>query len=200
MYLAISKGRILEESLKLLERLNIKCEESPMDSRKLIFRTNDKNMKIIIVRASDVPTYVESGKVDMGIVGKDTLLEKNSNDLLRLKDLEIAKCRLVIAGKKGVSLVSNMKIATKYPTITQKYFQSQGLPCTILKLYGSIELAAVLGMADAVVDLVETGNTLKENGLSELKIIEEISSYLVVNKTSYRFNKEYVDKFISKIS
>ena len=118
-----------------------------MDSRKLIFRTNDKNMKIIIVRASDVPTYVESGKVDMGIVGKDTLLEKNSNDLLRLKDLQIAKCRLVIAGKKGVSLVSNMKIATKYPTITQKYFQSQGLPCTILKLYGSIELAAVLGTA-----------------------------------------------------
>ena len=110
------------------------------------------------------------------------------------------KCRLVIAGKKGVSLVSNMKIATKYPTITHKYFQSQGLPCTILKLYGSIELAAVLGMTDAVVDLVETGNTLKENGLSELKIIEDISSYLVVNKTSYRFNKEYVDKFISKIS
>ena len=127
-------------------------------------------------------------------------MEKNSNDLLRLKDLQIAKCRLVIAGKKGVSLVSNMKIATKYPTITQKYFQSQGLPCTILKLYGSIELAAVLGMTDAVVDLVETGNTLKENGLSELKIIENISSYLVVNKTSYRFNKEYVDKFISKIS
>ena len=127
-------------------------------------------------------------------------MEKNSNDLLRLKDLQIAKCRLVIAGKKGVSLVSNMKIATKYPTITQKYFQSQGLPCTILKLYGSIELAAVLGMTDAVVDLVETGNTLKENGLSELKIIEDISSYLVVNKTSYRFNKEYVDKFISKIA
>ena len=123
----------------------------------------------------------------MGIVGKDTLLEKNSNDLLRLKDLQIVKCRLVIAGKKGVSLVSNMKIATKYPTITQKYFQSQGLPCTILKLYGSIELA-VLGMTDAIVDLVETGNTL-ENGLSELKIIENISSYLVVNKTSYRFNK-----------
>ena len=145
MYLAISKGRILEESLKLLERLNIKCEESPMDSRKLIFRTNDKNMKIIIVRASDVPTYVESGKVDMGIVGKDTLLEKNSNDLLRLKDLKIAKCRLVIAGKKGVSLVSNMKIATKYPTITQKYFQSQGRLVRFLSYTDLLNLLPSLG-------------------------------------------------------
>ena len=100
MYLAISKGRILEESLELLDNLNIRCHESPLVSRKLIFKTNDKNLKIIIVRASDVPAYVESGKVDMGIVGKDTLLEKNSNDLLRLKDLQIAKCRLVIAGKR----------------------------------------------------------------------------------------------------
>ena len=200
MYLAISKGRILEESLKLLDNLNIRCNESPLVSRKLIFKTNDKNLNIIIVRASDVPAYVESGKVDMGIVGKDTLLEKNSSNLLRLKDLQIAKCRLVVAGKKGIDLVSNMKIATKYPSITQKFFQSQGLPCSILKLYGSIELAAVLGMTDAVVDLVETGATLRENGLSELKLIENISSYLVMNKTSYRFNKKYIDELINKIS
>ena len=199
MYLAISKGRILEESLELLSNAGIKCNESPIDSRKLIFETNFKKMKIIIVRASDVPTYVESGKVDLGIVGKDTLLENQSNDLLRLRDLNIAKCRLVVAGKKGQNLISNMKIATKYPSITQKYFQSQGLPCSTLKLYGSIELAAVLDITDAIVDLVGTGKTLKENGLSEIKLIDNISSFLVANKTSYKFNKLYVDNFIKEL-
>ena len=181
LLLAISKGRILEEALEILSASGIKCLESPFTSRKLIFETNYKNLEIIIVRASDVPIYIESGKVDFGIVGKDTLFESNLNNHIRIADLNIAACRLVVAGKSGVTLQNNMKVATKYPAITKKFFQSKGLPCSVLKLYGSIELAAVLGLSDVVVDLVESGQTLKQNGLVEIELIEKITSMLIVN-------------------
>ena len=200
LLLAISKGRILEEALELLEKSNIKCLESPHASRKLIVETNLKFLDIMIVRASDVPVYIESGKVDLGIVGKDTLLETSANSHLRLKDLNIAACKLVIAGKKGKILASNMKVATKYPMITKKFFQDEGLPCSVLKLYGSIELAAVLGLSDVIVDLVETGQTLKDNGLVELQLIEKITSLLIVNKTSYKINRQHIDHFLNKIN
>ena len=198
--LAISKGRILEEALKLLEKSNIRCLESPSASRKLIIETNLKFLNIMIVRASDVPTYIESGKVDLGIVGRDTLLETNANSHLRLKDLKIAACKLVIAGKKGTKLVNNMKVATKYSAITKKFFQDKGLPCSVLKLYGSIELAVVLGLSDVIVDLVETGQTLKDNGLVELQLIEKITSLLIVNKTSYKLNRKNIDSFLHQIN
>ena len=123
LLLAISKGRILEEALKILKLSGIECKESPFKSRKLIFETNYKNLSIIIVRASDVPIYIESGKVDFGVVGKDTLLETDLSNHLRVKDLNIAACRLVVAGKKGTKIMNNMKVATKYPSITKKYFQ-----------------------------------------------------------------------------
>ena len=200
IFLAISKGRIMEEALALLKKNEIECNISPNDSRKLIFKTNYENLQIIIVRASDVPLYIESGKVDLGIVGKDTLLESNVDNYFFLKDLEIASCKLVVAGKKNKKLVSNMKIATKYPSLTQDFFLSKGIPCSILKLYGSMELAAVLNLSDAIVDLVDTGQTLKENGLEEICLIDNISSHLIVNKSSYKLKKNQIDKLISRIS
>jgi len=200
IFLAISKGRIMEEALALLKKNEIECNISPNNSRKLIFKTNYENLQIIIVRASDVPLYIESGKVDLGIVGKDTLLESNVDNYFFLKDLEIASCKLVVAGKKDKKLVSNMKIATKYPSLTQDFFLSKGIPCSILKLYGSMELAAVLNLSDAIVDLVDTGQTLKENGLEEICLIDNISSHLIVNKSSYKLKKNQIDKLISRIS
>tara|TARA_B100000768_G_scaffold180410_1_gene200299 strand:- start:237 stop:860 length:624 start_codon:yes stop_codon:yes gene_type:complete len=200
LLLAISKGRILEEALKILKLSGIECKESPFKSRKLIFETNYKNLSIIIVRASDVPIYIESGKVDFGVVGKDTLLETDLSNHLRVKDLNIAACRLVVAGKKGAKIMNNMKVATKYPSITKKYFQSKGFPCSVLKLYGSIELASVLGMSDVIVDLVESGQTLKQNGLVEIETIENISSVLIVNKTSYKVNREQINQFFKTLN
>ncbi|MED5502763.1 MAG: ATP phosphoribosyltransferase [Pseudomonadota bacterium] len=199
LLLAISKGRILEEALEILGKSGIKCLESPFTSRKLIFNTNYENLEIIIVRASDVPIYIESGKVGFGIVGKDTLLESNLNNHIRLTDLNIAACKLVVAGKKGTELKNNMKVATKYPTITKKFFQNKGLPCSVLKLYGSIELAAVLGLSDVVVDLVESGQTLKQNGLIEIEVIDKISSMLIVNKTSYKLYNKQILKLLKKL-
>ena len=125
LILAISKGRILDEALEILEKSGVKCNESPSTSRKLIFKTNLKFLEIIIVRASDVPVYIESGKVDLGIVGKDTLLESNANNHLRIADLNIAACKLVVAGKNGKKLSSNMKVATKYPNITKRFFHEK---------------------------------------------------------------------------
>ena len=199
LLLAISKGRILDEALEILGKSGIKCTESPFTSRKLIFKTNYENLEIIIVRASHVPIYIESGKVDFGIVGKDTLLESNLNNHIRLKNLNIAACKLVVAGKKGTELKNNMKVATKYPTITKKFFQNKGLPCSVLKLYGSIELAAVLGLSDVVVDLVESGQTLKQNGLIEIEVIDKISSMLIVNKSSYKLYNKQILKLLKKL-
>tara|TARA_B100000886_G_C20377266_1_gene472329 strand:+ start:296 stop:913 length:618 start_codon:yes stop_codon:yes gene_type:complete len=200
IFLAISKGRIMDEALMLLEKNQIECNISPSDSRKLVFKTNYENLEIIIVRASDVPLYIESGKVDLGIVGKDTLLESDVDNYFYLKDLKIASCKLVVAGKQNKKLVSNMKIATKYPSLTQDFFLSKGIPCSILKLYGSVELAAVLNLSDAIVDLVDTGKTLKENGLEEICLIENISSHLIVNKSSYKIKKNQIDKLVNRIS
>tara|TARA_B100000945_G_scaffold305014_1_gene291076 strand:- start:556 stop:1173 length:618 start_codon:yes stop_codon:yes gene_type:complete len=200
IFLAISKGRIMDEALMLLKKNKIECNISPNDSRKLIFDTNYDNLGIIIVRASDVPLYIESGKVDLGIVGKDTLLESNVDNYFFLKDLKIASCKLVVAGKKNKKLVSNMKIATKYPSLTQDFFLSKGIPCSILKLYGSIELASVLNLSDAIVDLVDTGKTLKENGLEEICLIDKISSHLIVNKSSYKIKKTQIDNLMARIS
>ena len=199
LLLAISKGRILEEAIEILSKSGIKCTDSPFTSRKLIFKTNYENLEIIIVRASDVPIYIESGKVDFGIVGKDTLLESNLNNHIHITDLKIATCKLVIAGKKGTKLKNNMKVATKYPNVTKKFFQDKGLPCSVLKLYGSIELAAVLGLSDVVVDLVESGQTLKQNGLVEIEVIDQISSILIVNKTSYKLNRKPIKNLLNKL-
>ena len=200
MRLAISKGRILEDALSMLQKSGVKCNGSPLLSRKLIFSTNKRNLEIIVVRASDVPLYIESGKVDLGIVGKDTLLEANKNNHFRLLDLNIANCKLIVAAKNKIKLKNNIKVASKYPNITKKFFHEKGFQCSVMKLYGSIELAAVLNMVDVIVDLVETGRTLKENGLKEIDLIHKITSVLIVNKSSYKVNRNEIDDFVNLIN
>ena len=197
--LAISKGRILEQAIEILRNININCKLDPLDSRKLIIPTNIKNLEIVVIKASDVPIYIDSGKVDIGIVGIDTLLEDSINNHYRLLDLKIAKCKLVVAGKPNTVYFNNMKIATKYPNVAKKYFEEIGLQCSILKLYGSIELAPVLSLSDFIVDIVESGKTLKENGLKEFDKIFDISSLLIANKVSYKIKKEEINSFIDRV-
>jgi len=197
--LAISKGRILEQAIQILRNNNINCKLDPLDTRKLIIPTNMKNVEIVVIKASDVPVYIDSGKVDIGIVGIDTLLEDSIANHYRLLDLQIAKCKLVVAGKPNTVYFNNMKIATKYPNIAKKYFEEIGLQCSILKLYGSIELASVLSLSDFIVDIVESGKTLQENGLKEFDKIFDISSLLIANKVSYKIKKEEINLFIDRI-
>ena len=197
--LAISKGRILEQAIEILRKINISCKFNPRDSRKLIIPTNMKNLEIIVIKASDVPVYIDSGKVDIGIVGFDTLLEESLGNHYRLLDLQIAKCKLVVAGKPNTAYFNNMKIATKYPNAAKNYFEEIGLQCSILKLYGSIELAPVLSLSDFIVDIVESGKTLKENGLKEFDKIFDISSLLIANKVSYKLKNEEINSFIDRV-
>jgi len=197
--LAISKGRILQEGLKILKKVGIVCSHDPLNCRKLIIPTNDKNIEIVIIKATDVPLYIDSGKVDIGIVGIDTLLEEDTDNHYRIKDLGISLCKLVVAGKPGKKYFNNMKIATKYPNTTKKYFEKIGLQCSILKLYGSIELAPVLNLSDFIVDIVESGKTLKENGLKEYDKISNVSSLLISNKVSYKLKRKEIDSLLTRI-
>lgn len=199
MRLAISKGRILEQAIDTLEKVNITCKVNPFNTRKLIIPTNLKNLEIIIIKASDVPVYIDSGKIDLGIVGLDTLMEDDKNNHFRLHDMTISKCKLVVAGKPKTKYFNNMKVATKYPNIAKKYFENIGFQCSILELYGSIELAPVMGLSDFIVDIVETGKTLKENGLKEHDIISNVSSLLIANKVSYKLKRKEIDSIIDKV-
>ena len=197
--LAISKGRILEQAIDILSKVNIICEYNPLNTRKLIIPTNQRELEIVVIKATDVPLYIDSGKVDLGIVGIDTLLEDSASNYYRLADLEISKCKLVVAGNPRTKYFNNMKVATKYPNIAKSYFEEVGLQCSILKLYGSIELAPVLGLSDFIVDIVESGKTLKENNLKEYDKVADISSLLIANKVSYKFNRTKIDTLVSKV-
>jgi len=197
--LAISKGRILEQAIDILSKINVICKYDPLNTRKLIIPTNKRELEIVVIKATDVPLYIDSGKVDLGIVGIDTLLEDSASNYYRLADLEISKCKLVVAGNPGTKYFNNMKVATKYPYTAKSYFEEVGLQCSILKLYGSIELAPVLGLSDFIVDIVESGKTLKENNLKEYSKISNISSLLIANKVSYKFNRTKIDTLVSKV-
>ena len=197
--LAISKGRILEQAIDILSKVNIICKYDPLNTRKLIIPTNKRELEIVVIKATDVPLYIDSGKVDLGIVGIDTLLEDSASNYYRLADLEISKCKLVVAGNPRAKYFNNMKVATKYPYAAKSYFEEVGLQCSILKLYGSIELAPVLGLSDFIVDIVESGKTLKENNLKEYDKIADISSLLIANKVSYKFNRTEIDTLVSKV-
>ena len=197
--LAISKGRILEQAIDILSKINVICKYNPLNTRKLIIPTNKRELEIVVIKATDVPLYIDSGKVDLGIVGIDTLLEDSASNYYRLADLEISKCRLVVAGNPGKKYFNNMKVATKYPYAAKSYFEEVGLQCSILKLYGSIELAPVLGLSDFIVDIVESGKTLKENNLKEYDKIADISSLLIANKVSYKFNRTKIETLVSKV-
>ncbi|MFJ7567370.1 ATP phosphoribosyltransferase [Herminiimonas sp. NPDC097707] len=194
--LALSKGRIFEETLPLLEAAGIKVTEDPETSRKLILQTSDANVRVIIVRASDVPTYVQYGAADFGVAGKDVLLEHGGEGLYQPIDLHIAKCRMSVAVKDGFDYASavqqgaRLRVVTKYVQTAREHFAAKGVHVDLIKLYGSMELGPLVGLADAIVDLVSTGSTLRANHLVEVEHIMEISSRLVVNKAALKLKRE----------
>jgi ATP phosphoribosyltransferase len=199
--IALSKGRIFKETLPLLAHAGIVPKDDPETSRKLILDTNVDDVKLVIIRASDVPTYVEYGAADIGVAGKDVLMEHGGEGLYEPVDLNIARCRLMVAGPKGSEEpVGRMKIATKFVNSTRRYYAGLGKQVEIIKLYGSMELAPLVGLADRIVDLVDTGNTLKANGLEPLEHIAEVSSRLVVNKASMKMKHARVKAFIAQIT
>lgn len=185
--IALSKGRILDDTLPLLERAGIVPAEDPGKSRKLIIPTTRDDVRLLIVRATDVPTYVEQGAADIGVAGKDVLMEYNSQGLYEPLDLKIAKCKLMTAGAVGVSEPSGrLRVATKFVNIAKRYYAEQGRQVEVIKLYGSMELAPLVGLADKIIDVVDTGNTLRANGLEPQELIAHISSRLVVNPASMK--------------
>lgn len=194
--LALSKGRIFEETLPLLKAAGIEVTEDPETSRKLILSTNDPLVNVIIVRASDVPTYVQYGAADFGVAGKDVLLEHGGEGLYQPIDLEIAKCRMSVAVSAGFDYASairqgaRLRVATKYLLTAREHFAAKGMHVDLIKLYGSMELAPLVGLADAIVDLVSTGGTLRANNLVEVEHIMDISSRLVVNQAALKLKRE----------
>ncbi|MFC6669478.1 ATP phosphoribosyltransferase [Marinobacterium aestuariivivens] len=195
--IALSKGRILKETLPLLEAAGITPAEDIFSSRKLIFDTNQSHVKLVVIRATDVPTYVEYGGADMGISGKDVLMEHGGEGLYEPLDLEISRCRLMTAGLVGAAPVSGrLRIATKFVNITKEYFARQGLQVDIIKLYGAMELAPIMGLADQIVDIVDTGNTLRANGLEPLELIAPISSRLVVGQASMKMKYDQIQPIV----
>jgi ATP phosphoribosyltransferase len=193
--LALSKGRIFDETLPLLKAAGIEVLEDPEKSRKLILPTNQSNVRVVLVRASDVPTYVEYGGADLGVTGLDTLIEHGGQGLYQPLDLNIAKCRMSVAVRADddyaalVRTGARLKVATKYTTIARDFFATTGVHVDLIKLYGSMELAPLTGLADAIVDLVSTGNTLKANHLVEVERIMDISSRLVVNQAALKLKQ-----------
>ncbi|MFM2399664.1 MAG: phosphoribosyltransferase [Pseudomonadota bacterium] len=189
---ALSKGRILDETLPLLAAAGITLAEDPEKTRKLILQTSREDVRIVLVRASDVPTYVRFGAADCGIAGKDTLLEYDGDGLYQPVDLNIAKCRMSVAVPKGFDYESavrqgaRLRVATKYVETAREHFAKKGVHVDVIKLYGSMELAPLTGLADAIVDLVSTGSTLKANNLVEVERITDISARLVVNQAAFK--------------
>lgn len=185
--IALTKGRLAEESMKIFEEVGIQFSSFYQDSRKLILPSDCGQYEIILVKALDVATYVENGAADLGIAGKDTLLEANAN-VFELVDLGFGKCRFAVAGKAGFDLNQAVKlsVATKYPRVTTMFFQEKGKQIETIKLNGSVELAPLVGLSDVIVDIVETGRTLEENGLDVIENMYAISARLVVNKASYK--------------
>jgi ATP phosphoribosyltransferase len=199
--IALSKGRIFKETLPLLKHAGIEPKDDPETSRKLILDTNRDDVKLVIIRATDVPTYVQYGAADLGVAGKDVLMEHGGEDLYEPLDLKIAKCRMMVAGPKGTTIPEGrLRIATKYVNTARRYFAEQGKQVEVIKLYGSMELGPLVGLSDFIVDLVDTGNTLKANGLEPLEHMADISSRLVVNKASMKMKHARVKAFIDQIS
>ena len=200
--LALSKGRIFDETLPLLKAAGIEVLEDPETSRKLILPTNQAAVRVVLVRATDVPTYVEYGGADLGVTGKDTLIEHGGHGLYQPLDLQIAKCRMSVAVRAdydyatAVKSGSRLKVATKYTNIAREFFAQKGVHVDLIKLYGSMELAPLTGLADAIVDLVSTGSTLKANHLIEVERIMDISSRLVVNQASLKLKQEPIRAII----
>ena len=201
--LALSKGRILEDTLPLLAAAGIEPEEDPLDSRKLVFATNREGLRLLVIRAADVPTFVAYGAADLGVAGKDVLIEHGGQDLYEPLDLGIAKCRLMVAGLPGAlegAANRPLRVATKYIETARAHFARAGRQVELIKLYGSMELAPIVGLADVIVDLVDTGNTLRANGLEPFETIREISSRLVVNKAAMKMKHDRIEELLDVFS
>jgi ATP phosphoribosyltransferase len=204
--IALSKGRILEEGLPLLARAGIVPTEDPLKSRKLIFDTSVPGVKITIIRAADVPTYVQFGAADVGVAGRDVLMEYDGDGLYELLDLKISRCRLMVAepatlaSRDDPKAWTRVRVATKYVNITRRHFAAKGIQTDIIKLYGSMELAPLVGLSERIVDLVESGNTLKANGLVEVEHVADISAWLVANKASMKMKRGPLKDLVDRIA
>ncbi len=199
--IALTKGRILKETLPLLARAGIAALEDINTSRKLVFETNRRDVQLVVLRGTDVPTYVRHGAADMGVVGKDILMEQGAEGLYEPLDLGIARCRLMTAGRVGWQSDSGrIRVATKFVNITREYFARQGVHADLIKLYGALELAPIMNLADLIVDIVDTGNTLRANGMEPLQEIAAISSRLVVNKAALRSRYTAITRIIEDLT
>ncbi len=199
--IALSKGRIYKDTLPLLAHAGIEPVDDPVTSRKLILNTNHEHIKLVVIRATDVPTYVQWGAADVGVAGKDVLMEHGSEGLYEPLDLKIARCRMMVAGKPDASYDGDrVRIASKYVHTTERFFAQRGQQVEIIKLYGAMELAPLAGLADVIVDLVESGNTLKANGLEPLEHIADISSRLIVNKASWKMKHATIKNLLELLS
>ena len=203
---ALPKGRIFDEIAPLLAAAGIEAAEDPEKSRKLIIATTRPDVRLVLVRASDVPTYVQHGGADIGVVGKDTLLEHGGDGLYQPLDLNIARCRMSVAVRadfdyaEAVKQGSRIRVATKYTRIARDHFANKGVHVDLIKLYGSMELAPLTGLADAIVDLVASGNTLKANALMEVEEIMQISARLVVNKAALKLDREPIRGLVDALA
>ena len=198
--IALSKGRIFKETLPLLAAADIVPSEDPETSRKLILDTNHEDVKLVIIRATDVPTYVQFGAADLGVAGKDVLMEHGGEGIYEPVDLGIARCRLMTAGLVDANPVNGRKrVATKFVNVARRYFESRGEQVEVIKLYGSMELGPIVGLADLIVDVVDTGNTLKANGLQPVDHIADISSRLIVNKAAMKMKHARIQTLIDRI-
>lgn len=203
--IALSKGRILNESLPLLAEIGVEPLEDPARSRKLILDTNRDDLKLVVIRSADVPTYVQYGAADLGVTGKDVLMEHEGDGLYELVDLKIARCRMMVAEPGELAAGDDpqqwtrLRIATKYVNTTRRHFANKGIQTEVIKLYGSMELAPLAGLADRIVDLVDTGNTLRANGLVEVERIADISSRLVANKAAMRMKHARLRQLVAEL-
>ncbi|MCZ6668788.1 MAG: ATP phosphoribosyltransferase [Gammaproteobacteria bacterium] len=198
--IALAKGRILDDTLALLARAGIEPADNLSSSRKLVFSTNQDHIKLVLIRSADVPVYVQYGAADLGVAGKDVLREHGGEGLYERVDLKIATCKMMTAGFADRTRPrGRLKVATKYPEITRDFFLQQGQQVELIKLYGSMELAPIVGLADLIVDLVDTGKTLKANGLIPLEHIMDISSRLIVNRASLKMKNQAVKDLVSKM-
>ena len=198
--IALSKGRIFKETLPLLEAAGITPKDDPEKSRKLILDTNQDDVKLVIIRATDVPTYVQYGAADLGVAGKDVLMEHGGDGLYELVDLNIAKCKLMTAGMVDyVPHQGRLRVATKFVNVARRFFAEQGKQVEVIKLYGSMELGPIVGLSDLIVDVVDTGNTLKANGLKPMDHIADISSRLIVNKASLKMQHDRIQQMVEQM-
>ena len=199
--IALSKGRIFTEALPLLEQVGIRPTDDPQASRKLIFDTSNPGVRLVIIRPSDVPTYVINGGADLGVAGKDVLMERPNDNLYEPLDLKIACCRMALArSARARNKTGRLRVATKYELTAREYFARKGEQVELIRLYGSMELAPLLGLSDYIVDLVDTGNTLKANGLVPVETIAEISSRLIVNKAAMKMKRSLIKPLVDRLA